>query len=295
MDSNRLKYFLVVNETGSIRKAAELLHLSPAALSKAIKQFESELRVSLLNPSGRGIVITEAGKELARIARPHVEGLELLAKGIAQLELNQKKELRLGSFEVFTTHFLQGLMPHLPKDMSLLLREVIPGEMEKALLNHEIDFGITYIPIPTSGIDHQQVATIEMGIFGLSNKYSEVEFEKLPFVIPVQPIVGSPNKVQGLDGWPDNRFTRDIKYQVTLMESALELCRQGKAVGYFPKTIVELHNDMVKHKFQLDVLTGPKGLLTQKQGVFLAKRKSDIEGDIHMKVAKGIRLVCMKN
>jgi DNA-binding transcriptional LysR family regulator len=295
MDSNRLKYFLVVNETGSIRKAAELLQLSPAALSKAIKQFESELRVNLLNPSGRGIVITEAGKELARLARPHVEGLELLAKGIGQAERSNKQQLRLGSFEVFTTHFLQGLVPHLPKEMGLLLREVFPGEMEKALLNHEIDYGITYIPIPTAGIDHQQVATIEMGIFGLANKFSDVPFDKLPFVIPIQPIVGSPNKVQGLDGWPDDRFARTIKFQVTMMESALELCRQGKAVGYFPRAIVDLHNDMVKQKFQLDLLLSPKGLGSQKQGVFLSKRKSDIEGDIHKKVAKGIRLVCTRS
>jgi DNA-binding transcriptional LysR family regulator len=295
MDSNRLRYFLVVNETGSIRKAAELLYLSPAALSKAIKQFESELGVSLLSPSGRGIVITEEGKELARLAKPHVEGLELLAKGIGKLEASRKNQLRLGSFEVFTTHFLRGLIPHLPNDMNILLREVIPGEMEKSLLNHEIDFGITYIPIPTAGIDHQKVATIEMGIFGLNNKFTDEHYENLPFVVPVQPIVGSPNKVQGLDGWPDDRFARKVKFQVTMLESALELCRQGKAVGYFPTAIVELHNEMVKPKFQLNLLPAPKGMVAQKQGVFLSKRKSDLEGEVHKKVAKGLRLVCTRS
>jgi DNA-binding transcriptional LysR family regulator len=40
MDTNRLRYFLVVCETGSVRKAADLLHVSPAALSKAIKILE---------------------------------------------------------------------------------------------------------------------------------------------------------------------------------------------------------------------------------------------------------------
>lgn len=295
MDSNRLKYFLVVSETGSIRKAAELLHLSPAALSKAIKQFEAELNVSLLNPSGRGIVITEEGKELARMAKPHVEGLEQLARGIShqKLELSRNQQLRLGSFEVFTTHFLNGLMPALSQDISLLLREVMPGEMEKALLNREIDYGVTYIPIPTAGIEHQQVATIEMGIFG-PQKFADTKFEDLPFVIPIQPISGSPNKVRGLDGWPEDKLTRKIKYQVTMMESALELCRQGRAVGYFPAVVVDLHNEMVKIKYQLQHLSHPKGLHLQKQNVYLARRKSDPESALFKKIAKAIRIVCAK-
>lgn len=294
MDSNRLKYFLVVSETGSIRKAAELLYLSPAALSKSIKQFESELGVSLINPSGRGIAITDEGKYLARLARPHVESLELLGKGIGlanNLELNNKNLIRVGSFEVFTTHFLGGMIQTLPNETNLLLREVIPGEMEKAILNRDIDYGITYIPIPTAGVDHQKIATIEMGIFGLE-KFVNLEFEELPFVIPFRPIASSPNKVQGLDGWPDDKIPRKVKYQVTLMESGLELCRQGKAVGYFPSFVIDLQNDKVKSKYILSRLTSPRELKIQKQGIFLAKRKSDGESEIHKKIARAIRMVC---
>lgn len=294
MDSNRLKYFLVVSETGSIRKSAELLHLSPAALSKAIKQFEFELGVNLISPSGRGIVITEEGKELARLAKPHVQSLDMLAKGIGRHELTRKQQLRVGSFEVFTTHFLRGLIPSLPADLSILIRDLVPGEMEKALISNDIDFGITYLPIPTAGIEHQKIATIEMGIFGTADFLKNISFDRLPFVVPVSPISGAPNKVQGLDGWPDDRFERMIKYQVTLMESALELCRQGNAVGYFPSVVVTLHNEVVSPKFQLKLLSGFKLPPVQKQAVFLSRRKSDLEGSTHKKLAKGIRMVCAR-
>ena len=45
MDLTKIKYFSVVAETGSVRKAAELLQISPPALSRAISQLEDELEM----------------------------------------------------------------------------------------------------------------------------------------------------------------------------------------------------------------------------------------------------------
>ena len=64
MDITKIRYFSVVAETGSVRKAAELMHLSPPALSRAIKQLEEERNVKLFVPSGRGIAITDQGRLL---------------------------------------------------------------------------------------------------------------------------------------------------------------------------------------------------------------------------------------
>jgi DNA-binding transcriptional LysR family regulator len=296
MDSNRLRYFLVVFETGSIRRAAELLHMSAAALSKAIKQLEVEAGFKLLVPAGRGIALSDEGKELALKAKPLIEDLAGLSKGLRDRRAHRLKPLiKIGSFEVFTTYFLGPLLRELPADSGLLLREVVPGELERVLLDREIDFGLTFIPIPTNGIEHQQVANIEMGIFGTKAaiiKFSQKPFEEVPFVIPIQPITGSPTKVQGLDGWPDDRVTRLVQHRVTLMESALEICRQGLAVAYFPSFVIGLHNQNVKAPHQLESMAGPKGLGTQRQAVYIARRKSDLEGATFKKLARIIRVTC---
>ncbi len=296
MDSNRLRYFLAVNETGSIRKAAEILRISPAALSKAIKLFESELNLTLITPSGRGVIVTREGKELARLGKPLLDTLRALPKEIRGKKDSQTTHpIRIGSFEIFTTHFLRGLVPTLGTLSSISLHEVIPGEMEKALLMDEVDYGITYIPIPTAGIVHQRVTQIEMGIFGLKDKFASHEFRNLPFVIPIHPILRSPNKVQGLDGWPDDKIYRLVKYRVTLMESALELCRMGLAVTYIPSFVARLHNETVKSSFALTPLKPPKGFTTQRAPVFLARRKNDPETDIFRKIAKVLRGVCQES
>ncbi len=298
MDSNRLRYFLVVNEMGSIRRAAEMLNLSPAALSKAMKLLEGEVGFSLFVPSGRGILITDQGQELARQAKPVMENFTQLARTVRERNataLSPQSPVRLGSFEVFTTHFLNRLLEYLPADSQFLLREVIPGEMEKALIDHEIDLGLTYIPIPTSGVEHQSVAHIDMGIFGTKeflHEYRDKNFEKIPFVIPIQPIAGSPNKVQGLDGWPSDRIHRLVHHRVTLMESALELCRKSRAVAFLPTFVVNEHNENVKPKYQLTQLEGPRGLGPNKQAVYIAKRKSDPENEIVKKIARAVRMRC---
>lgn len=275
-----------------------MLRLSPAALSKAIKQLEDEAGFQLITPLGRGITVTDHGKELALKAKPLIDGLTGLAKQVRD-QYDDKDgvlpPLRLGAFEVFTTHFLSQLLPSISDQYTLLLRELIPGEMEQGLIDRQIDYGITYIPIPTNGVEHLQAASVEMRIYGtksLIHKFAGATFDLVPFVIPIQPIVGSPTKVQGLDGWPEDKIFRFVKHRVTLMESALEICRQGLAVCYLPTFVARLHNETVKPKYQLEALQNPKGLHQLRQGVYIARRKSDLEGDLFKKLAKALRMAC---
>ena len=55
MNLDRLRYFCVIAETGSLRRAAEILRLSPAALSKALHVLEKEVGCPLTLPAGRGL------------------------------------------------------------------------------------------------------------------------------------------------------------------------------------------------------------------------------------------------
>lgn len=295
MDSNRLRYFITVTETESIRKASEALHITPAALSKAIKLLENETGITLLNPSGRGICITAEGLELAQKARPLIENLEKI-----KVELKNKKNpsfiinpkpVRISSFEIFTTHFLTTLINALPINSELLLHEAIPGEIEQSLLNHKIDYGLTFLPIPTTGITHQFINNIELGIYGREEIFNKVPFSQLPFVTPVSPIAESPSEVKGLDGWPIEAI-RTIKYKVYLMESALELCRQGKAVAHLPSFVIRIHNQTVDQKFHLQKLVFPSNLTPVKQAVYIVKRKADPDNDIIKRLTKAIRNEC---
>lgn len=290
MDTSRLRYFLALAKTGSLRKAADLIGVSPPALSKALKLLEQEVQFPLTISSGRGLILTDEGQELADRAQGILNDLDLLPKKV--LEKKEKGSIRLGSFEVFTTYFLGILAKDLFPGKPMEVHELSPGRLEEAVRDGIIDLGISYIPVPTSGLEHLQVIDIQMAIYGKKDIFKDKTFEELPFAIPVQPLVGIPNKVIGSDGWPADRLPRNVTYKVGSMESALELCRQGLAVAYLPQFVVDLHNESINPKQQLHSLPLPRGLGSRKHPVFLIKRKGDLEGSTAKKISKALRKNC---
>ena len=68
MDLKQLQYFVVSVESGSFKKAAEMLYTTQPHISKSIKALEMELDVQLLERKSRGVEATEAGKKIYEYA-----------------------------------------------------------------------------------------------------------------------------------------------------------------------------------------------------------------------------------
>ena len=68
-------------------------------------------------------------------------------------------------------------------------------------------------------------------------------------------------------------FPRNAMYRVSMMETALGICRRGLAVAYLPKFVVRLHNEIVKSEFQLEEKKTEKKISKNKDFVYLIKRK----------------------
>jgi DNA-binding transcriptional LysR family regulator len=195
---------------------------------------------------------------------------------------------RFGSFEVFTTYFLGPLMKFVDLE-KLEVHELGPGHLEQAIADQRVDIGITYLPIPKAGVDFVEVTKIKMGVFGLASKFKSQNFSEIPFVIPLSPHEGTPSKVIGLDGWPYHKFQRENKFRVSMMESAMELCRKGHAVAYLPEFIVELHNANVKAECKLTEFESPVPKKDRSQGVFLVRHQRSSESSLERQIAKCLR------
>ncbi|MCW2927499.1 MAG: hypothetical protein JWM86_1467 [Thermoleophilia bacterium] len=273
MDLNRLRYFSVVAETGSVSRAAALLHISPTALSKAVKVLEREVGVPLLRPHGRGIALTDEGRLLARRAGPVIADLARLPAELTSRRASGPL-LRYASHEVFGTYFSRPLLEAAAPHTSIEHRYLPPGDIEAAVLAGDSDVGISYIPMPTTGLEHVEVARIQMGTFGLA-RFLDVPFEELGFAAPVRPTIGSAVRAQALDAWPDDRFPRTIRHRITTTEAALELCRQGRAVARFPEFVVTLHNASTVRARHLVRIPDPAGLDSALQPVYCITRTGD--------------------
>lgn len=286
MDIDRVRYFHVFAETGSLVRASEILHISQPALSKALRLLATEVGLELIEPDGRGLKLTVAGKNF------HKETGALLRQW---MDLPKKLQLaetwtptRIGSFEVFTTYFLGHLVDFVELD-SLEIHEFGPGRLEQAISEDRVDIGITYVPVPKAGVNFTEVTKIRMGLFSRGDAFKNKDFADLPFVTPLLPAGGTPSRVIGLDGWPDHRFERKVKYRVTVMESALELCRKGLCVAYLPEFVVHLHNEHMKPEFRLHEIKSPIPQKDRLQSVFLIDRKGSQETTLHRQIAKCLR------
>jgi DNA-binding transcriptional LysR family regulator len=285
MDIDRVRYFHVFAETGSFVKASEVLHISQPALSKALRLLEHEVGAKLVDTEGRGLRLSDAGrafiKETSTLLQQWLQVPKILAAGLS------KAPTKIGSFEVFTTYFLARLTKYIDLD-ALELHEYGPGKLEQAIADGIVDVGITYVPIPRSQVEFTEITKIRMGVFGL-RKFRDVSLAHLPFVAPLPLTEGTPSKVVGLDGWPDHKHSRNIKYQVAMMESAMQLCRQGLSVAYLPEFVVELHNKSILPEFRLIEHNSPVSQKDGLQSVFIIHRKNAIESSLNRQIAKCLR------
>jgi LysR family transcriptional regulator, regulator of abg operon len=86
MKYHQLRAFLTTAEQGSIRAAARSLHLSQAALTKAIKELEQDLGVPLVLRTARGVQLTAFGQQLRVRARLIVSEMRRAEDDIAQMK-----------------------------------------------------------------------------------------------------------------------------------------------------------------------------------------------------------------
>ncbi len=291
MDTNKLHTFSVLARTESVRKAAELLRVTPSAVSKTIRALEEDLGIALVAPLGRGITITSHGRRLALEAGQVLKSLDLLRDQLRTADKTAAAQpLRIATFEVFSTSFLGALDKIGWKNRGLVLHEALPGELERMVEQGQVDFGITYLPVSYPGVDHIKVTSVEMGVFKRKGTFASCRQEDLPFVVPAQPLNAPATRIRGLDGWPENAYRRKVLHEVTLMESALELCRHGRCAGYFPVFIIQEHNRKHRAQYQLERHPSPYSGRACYSDVYLVKRRDRAEDSDARTLAKLLRV-----
>ena len=76
MDVRRLEFLRELSERGTVGAVADAMKVTPSAVSQQLKALEREAGYTLLEPAGRGVALTEAGRALARTATEIVTAVE---------------------------------------------------------------------------------------------------------------------------------------------------------------------------------------------------------------------------
>ncbi|MGE0801495.1 MAG: LysR family transcriptional regulator [Lautropia sp.] len=132
MDLRDLRYFVAIAQAGSVRRAAELVHRSQPALTKAVDRLEESLGVKLFERNGRGQRISAAGNLLLAHGVRLLDTAATVQHDILALEHGTAGMVRLGSGPLAAEYLL-------PSFFSLLLAEAPDVQLQLTVrLNHEL-------------------------------------------------------------------------------------------------------------------------------------------------------------
>ncbi len=287
METDRLKQFCLILETGSLSKAADLLGISHGGLSKSMTTLESELGFSLFQAHGRGILPTDEGRGIYRRAQEVLEKIENLKRNTSK---TINKNFRIGALEVFIGPMFSKAT--FDDDTSFEILELNPGSIETAVLENRIDVGFTYLPVPVEGVELIKIAKFRFGIYARKGAFKNRKLEDLPFVAPISEAPQNPLGIKERDVWPDGLFPRKKKYQVNLLSTAMGLAHQGMCAIYIPACLAEFQNKVIDSELRLEELPLPTDFPKQEYFVYMAKRLGTQESAFIKKVNSVIRKLC---
>lgn len=146
MDWDKLRVFHVVAEAGSFTHAGEQLNLSQSAVSRQISALEDNLGVALFHRHARGLILTEQGELLYRVAHDMSARLAMTEVMITDAREKPRGELKVtttvGFGSTWLTPRIREFTEHYP-DVTLHLilddRELDLGmrEADVAIRMHE--------------------------------------------------------------------------------------------------------------------------------------------------------------
>lgn len=145
MNIEQLQYITEITKTGSISNAAESLHISQAAISKAISNLEEELNIVIFNRTRSGTIPTDGSKQLIRKAFEIIEKIEEF-KEEAQIQNSMiNGDLKFSSIPSFFMTILPRTLSIFIKeypDVNLQMTEKEGFEIINQVRQNEIDFGL---------------------------------------------------------------------------------------------------------------------------------------------------------
>jgi DNA-binding transcriptional LysR family regulator len=113
LDPVKLRVLRSVVETGSIRASAEALGYTPSAVSQHLAALRRETGLELVERSGRGIVVTAHGRQLAEQAGTVLDALDSLDRTVKDLAGGRTGTLRLG----YATSLAASWVPELSREV----------------------------------------------------------------------------------------------------------------------------------------------------------------------------------
>ncbi|MDO3687242.1 LysR family transcriptional regulator [Micromonospora sp. C28ISP2-4] len=202
METRELRYFVAVAEELHFGRAARRLGIAQPPLSRAIRQLERRLGVTLLERDSRSVALTAAGSVLLREGRAALDAVDAADRRTRRAgeAVNGGPGLVLATKAGASSELLPKLLDAYAAEPDAVPVEVLLcgiGEQERLLRDGRADVALLHLPFDsTTGLDTEELVT-----------------EQQVAVLPAgHPLAGRPHllmaEVETLPGLPMPRWPR---------------------------------------------------------------------------------------
>lgn len=156
-DWRLLRYFSIIAEEASMRRAAERLFMTQPPLSRHIKRLEEMLGVTLFTRHSKGLTLTSQGQAVLRIVRPVLEAQDAAGKNLLALGQRAAKAgapLAIGLSTAFEQGVFAGFVQHLQAQWHgpvQFVRHSSP-QLARAVRQGRLDAALVALPLDTPGL-----------------------------------------------------------------------------------------------------------------------------------------------
>ena len=168
MTLQQLHYIIVISETGSLSKAAEVLYISQPSLSDAVQDMEKELGFALFYRSSRGMSLTNDGMEFISYARQVYNQYEMLLEKYGKAgKLKKKFGISTQHYSFAVKSFVEMVKHFNTAEYEFAIRETKTREVIDDVHTFKSEIGIIYL----SDFNRQVITKLL--------KVNDLEFHKL--------------------------------------------------------------------------------------------------------------------
>jgi LysR family transcriptional regulator, nitrogen assimilation regulatory protein len=244
MEIKQLQHFARIAEIGNLTRAACVLGLTQAGLSRQVAQLEAELGAELFRRNGRGLILTDAGKRL-------LDHVPMVLRQIALAE----RAVRGGGGPVQGTLVL-GLLPSLGRTVVVPLIDAFQQQLPEVTLRTvdglssnlvelvgigKLDSAVVYNPAPSDVAELRLLAEEDLYLVSgpLANRAGKLPSRSLSLAeVASLPLVtaGNTNAVHAAlaAALAILGLTPHVVHEIENLTSILDLVRKGYGYSVIP-------------------------------------------------------------
>ena len=249
MDLRQLRYFVTLADTLHFGRAATLLHISQPPLSRQIAALEESLGVSLLKRSTRLVELTASGRHFHEQAKRIIAGLDSAVRSTQAIERGELGILRVG----FTMAAAWSVLPPMIKHYSdafpqaeIQLSEVLPRELDDALMSGNVDVGIAFPWQRPPGLEYLAVLAEPLCAvvpsahpLAQNDSIAVCDLANEPFI--TFPATTAPALHELVIGCcRDHGFEPRIRLETHLQQTIVNLVAEGLGVSLVPQSMSKM-------------------------------------------------------